>query len=354
MILIVTERLDAHTDFVEQELDKRRLPWQRLHLSDVPARGGGAILLEAGEPGCGWIQIRDRRIELSAIQAVWYRRTEAFDLSDIEDKSYRKFAAAECRHFMRELWFSLAHARWVSPPDAIYCASVKLEQLHRAKRHGFRVPRTLVTNDPAAVVKFIVEIGQPEYVIYKPHTSLIVPIGEQGQMGVAYATPLSRQLIERLPEIRLTPGIFQERLFKRRDLRVTVFGQRAFTVAIESQESAETQDDWRSYSWDGRLPRHVPANLDDQIVQSCIDLTASYGLSYSAIDLVEDRQGRFWFLELNPNGQWAWLQHETQLPMREALVDVLVNKEYSHEGNSVRRDDSQVATAANPRCQSAA
>ncbi|MNZ28723.1 hypothetical protein D3C78_459550 [compost metagenome] len=46
-------------------------------------------------------------------------------------------------------------------------------------------------------------------------------------------------------------------------------------------------------------------------------------LRYGAIDFVCDPQGNLWFLEINPNGQWAWIENLTGYPIAEAIVDEL-------------------------------
>jgi len=48
------------------------------------------------------------------------------------------------------------------------------------------------------------------------------------------------------------------------------------------------------------------------------------GLRFAAIDLVLDQTGEYWFLEANPNGQWAWIESRTGLPISSAIVDELL------------------------------
>jgi glutathione S-transferase len=44
------------------------------------------------------------------------------------------------------------------------------------------------------------------------------------------------------------------------------------------------------------------------------------GLEFATADLVIDHDDRPWFLEINPNGQWGWLQELTGVPLAERLV----------------------------------
>ena len=54
-------------------------------------------------------------------------------------------------------------------------------------------------------------------------------------------------------------------------------------------------------------------------------ITKKYKLVFSAIDLVKTKNDEFYFLELNPNGQWAWIEEQTGYQITEKLVEVLKN-----------------------------
>ena len=69
--------------------------------------------------------------------------------------------------------------------------------------------------------------------------------------------------------------------------------------------------------------RHEAIELPADIVDKCRALTKALDLRYGAIDLIADRDGRYWFLEINPNGQWAWIERRTGLPLASAIVDEL-------------------------------
>jgi hypothetical protein len=44
----------------------------------------------------------------------------------------------------------------------------------------------------------------------------------------------------------------------------------------------------------------------------------AFGLFYGAIDLIRTLDGTYVFLEMNPFGQWAWVQDLCGLPLAEA------------------------------------
>lgn len=46
-------------------------------------------------------------------------------------------------------------------------------------------------------------------------------------------------------------------------------------------------------------------------------------LQFAAIDFVLDVENRYWFLEINPNGQWVWIEHLVELPISKEIVNQL-------------------------------
>jgi glutathione synthase/RimK-type ligase-like ATP-grasp enzyme len=55
----------------------------------------------------------------------------------------------------------------------------------------------------------------------------------------------------------------------------------------------------------------------------CIALIERLGLNNGAIDLILTPDGRHVFLEVNPTGQWQWIDHLTGLPIANAVCDFL-------------------------------
>jgi glutathione synthase/RimK-type ligase-like ATP-grasp enzyme len=322
MLLIATEQFDPHVDFVEPALNERGIAWRRFHLDDFPAHVSAGIEINGNVDGVLNLQ-GSEPIPLWDIHAVWYRRTGRIKFPADLDEGDRLLSEREAKAFIQGLWRLLGSVRWVSNPDAIRQASSKAEQLVRAPKFGFRVPPTCISNDPEYVRAFLDRLGPETEVIYKSHTPIMVDQPE-GKKGVVYTTQLDQNARERLDEIRLTPGIFQAYIPKRLEVRVTVIHDAVFACAIDSQSVAETQIDWRAHRWGdaATCPKHEALALPEQISDACRNLVSSYGLMFGAIDLIVDPAGQYRFLELNPNGQWAWIQQLTGQKIREKLCSV--------------------------------
>jgi glutathione synthase/RimK-type ligase-like ATP-grasp enzyme len=322
MLLILTEKFDPHADFVQVELDERCVPWRRLHLSDFPnlleltvSVQDGVLNLRGADPYSG--VFTDEQI-----RAIWNRRREAPNIPGHYPADVSRFIKGECTAFLESLWVALGELPWIPPTDAIRRASSELEQLRRAQCYGLRTPRTCVTNAPAAVKSFIQDLGD-ERVIYKTLSSNIFRRPD-GTCEVVYSSLVSIADLDRFTAGLDPPGIFQQWIRKRYDYRVTVVGDRVFPCRIRSQELDSTATDVRASPWGEAGPLHEAVDLPTSLSAACADFVHGYGLNFEAIDIVEDEEGEFYFIELNPNGQWAWIQHRTGLPIREALVDLIV------------------------------
>ena len=309
MILLVTNKRDITTDFIVLELQRRALPFVRLNSEDIAA---GSVRFS---PADGWtIGIGDRSVNLGDVSAGYYRRPGTPLPVAAGDGATEDYLATEWAAVLRSIWNAL-DGRWLNSPFAILRAEDKPRQLWEARRLGFDIPETLVSNDFDAAAAFTASGGT----IGKPLRHALIERGETGEvLFTSRVGPLSETDRE---AVTLAPIIYQREIRKTHDIRATVIGDRVFGTAIHSQICDETEVDWRR---GGRVDLdHEVVDLPPEIVERCIALTKYLDLRYGAIDLICDEAGRYWFLEINPNGQWAWIERRTGLPLAAALVDEL-------------------------------
>ena len=99
-------------------------------------------------------------------------------------------------------------------------------------------------------------------------------------------------------------------------MRATFIGPHYFVADIRGDVSLV---DWRDPA---SAVEHVVSDLDDQTVALCRRMLSDLGLVYGAFDFLRTASGELVFLEVNPTGEWAWLEDKLDFPMREAFVDV--------------------------------
>jgi glutathione synthase/RimK-type ligase-like ATP-grasp enzyme len=137
-----------------------------------------------------------------------------------------------------------------------------------------------------------------------------------------YTEVVSKRDVGYAAAIEYSPTIFQAYVPKRLELRITVVGERVFPAEIHSQRTHHTKHDWRRYDLDNTP--HFPHDLPREIQERCISLVKRLELCYGAIDMVLTPDGRYVFLEINPSGQYMWIEAQTGLPISAAIADLLI------------------------------
>jgi ATP-grasp ribosomal peptide maturase len=306
--VIVTQPFDVTADYVVAELHKRGVPVFRCDPGDFPR--SLTLTAELGEGWTGRLHLPNRAVDLEDIGCAWYRRPTMFDFPDALSAAEHRWVTAEARLGFGGVLAALP--RWLNHPCGIARAEYKPLQLRYARTVGLTVPRTLITNDPHEARKFAKEY---DVVVYKPLSS--VGVYEQGQYRIVFANRVNADDIT--DTVSTTTHLFQEWVHKSYEVRVTVVDRDMFAVRIDAHSPAGAVD-WRT-DYDN-LTYSVTA-IPDTIRAKVSKLLELFGLRFAALDFIVTHEGGWVFLEANPNGQWAWLQDSTELPIAAAIADAL-------------------------------
>lgn len=315
-VLLITERSDLAADLLVLRLREIAAPFWRLNCDEFPTR-----LTVAWSPrgdfqvwrnGTSFFRCKD-------VHSAWYRYTPQPQLGSLGlEPDIVTSARDESRAFLDGI-FEGADWRWVNRPSAVLRARNKLLQLQYARRQGFSVPETLVTNDPAAVRSVA---GR-----WHDETGLVAKAVVGGKITVAgqayglFTQTVSPQQLEDDWSVRASPCIFQRRIPRTCDVRVTVAGSAVFATEILFGEPATAPVDWRlaEPSEVSYRPHLLPAAIET----ASRSLVCAFGLVFGALDFILTPDGSYVFLELNPSGQWGWLEAATGQPITSAIVEAL-------------------------------
>jgi glutathione synthase/RimK-type ligase-like ATP-grasp enzyme len=305
MLLIITHKQDYTVDFVVNQLNAAAVSYYRLNCDDLLNAPYHLHFSTAGGLDLG---------QLAQVSAVWFRRVKPPQLPAGTEPHVAEYVAGELLALLHNLYL-LLDCKWVSQPAAIYQAENKLYQLKIAGKLGFTLPDTLVTNERSALLDFYqAHAGE---VIIKPLFNSR-PAQPSGQQQVLFTNRLDPAHLTHLDRYTLTPSIYQRNIAKAYEVRVTIVGTAVFAAAVDSQTSPVTHQDWRR----ARLPFRA-YELPPAVAQRCVALVEELHLRFGAIDLIRSVDGQYYFLEINPNGQWAWLEMECGLPISQALITEL-------------------------------
>lgn len=317
-IFIVGQRPDPHIDAVEAELLHRGA---QVWIFDRLAHGESTLTYAFEREGPrGTLTTAGGRCDLAELDAVWWRvkPTTLTDLGGDAPSPAARFARREWRSALEALPTFSPAARWVNARTADLRARHKPTQLLVAGEAGWTVPRTRITNDPDAALAFFPDADGSR--VYKPLSWHYEPPDR-----LLFTNEVAGRDVEEDPEaLRLAPGIFQALVPKEYEVRATVVGDRVFAVRIDSQSRQDTRLDWRRNQ--GAV-QYTPCTLPEPVEERLRATQRALGLAYGAYDLIVTPDGEHVFLEVNPAGQWLWLEHATGLPISAHLAGLLCGDE---------------------------
>lgn len=317
-ILILTNSLDGiHSDVVINKLKEKGEKVFRLDTDTIS--GGKTKLVFSASSSDFFFTFQNVNdfLHSEQVKSVWYRRPNDFDFK-IKDAQQKDFAEAEMSSVLEGMWVSLDRVYWLNTPEALERARKKILQLQIARKVGFLIPDTLITNFPESAREFM-----------KTKDEVISKALNQGYFEyenksyTTLTTLLNQKHLKQLYLIKTLPTLFQNLIKKAYELRVTIIHHDIYAFKLESQLQKETAIDWRNPKYIHLIP-HTLVTLPSHVRKKCLEIMKFFKLNYGAIDLIVDTQGNYIFLEINPNGQWYWLEHLTKTPLTDRIVKALV------------------------------
>jgi glutathione synthase/RimK-type ligase-like ATP-grasp enzyme len=261
---------------------------------------------------------------------VFFRHIRLARAPHVADLVARRMAESELRSTLEGALLALEPALWMNHPYANRFARSKLMQLSLASRLGFKVPETCITADPRVVREhyrrwngeMVAKLAGGQIVGDTPESQYVI-----------LTTLLTPEDLKDDEALSACPAIYQRRVPKEYELRVTVVGDEIFACRIDSQALEISQVDWRAA---GPSALHqAPHELDEAIAGQCRALLRRLGLEIAGLDFIVTPEGETIFLEINAAGAWAWVEQATGLPIAAAIAQRLALGA-QHEPFSVR------------------
>lgn len=315
-ILIISNKGDVTTDLVVKRLYQLDVPFKRFNTEDFPQNVRCTIKVNNID---NEISISNENWELTSndIKSIWYRRPKLPEFSNVSfSHDEFNFAIRESNSFILNLWAIFKDKHWVNNPFHLYLAERKAFQLKIASESGFNIPNTIITNDFNVALKFIESNNKS--VIAKPisHGSF----GSDDEFAI-YTTDLENtEYILSNESVNHSPFILQEKIKEKFDVRVSIFGTKIFAHKINSTKQSY-EIDWRVLKPDEISYEllDIPPTLQNNINR----FMKTVHLKYGAMDFVVDKNGIWYFIEINPNGQFAWLEIANGDRLIDSLIELL-------------------------------
>lgn len=318
MILLITNKDDLTTDFIVNTLNRKKIKYYRFNTEDFPLKI--ELNIDVKKKIYKLVDLKKGiELDLKEIKSVYFRRPKLSEvLNGFSTKGEKDFMLGEINYSLEGFYKLLSDYFWINPIFPIREAENKIYQLVLARSIGFDIPSTGITNSKDFAENFIGKESK-EYVVKPIKTGFV---NDRKKPKVIFTSLLTDKQIDSFERIKICPILMQERIEKKADIRVTVVGEKVFPALIESQKHKETAVDWRKN--EDIFLEHKRFKLPNIIEMKCIELTKRLNLFFSAIDLVLDKNGNLIFLEINPNGQWAWIEKKLNYNISEEIVDLLI------------------------------
>jgi ATP-GRASP peptide maturase of grasp-with-spasm system len=312
MILIVSESSDQSTSNVIDWLRFYENKYMRINENDV-------IKIQDIDMNCSLnpsisFSINDKTqiINTDQITAYWFRRGffNFFDIHHVafklEDKKIENEIKRNLRSEIARIGdlFQFIIEKKTKIGSSYTATNNKLIHQSIAQSIGIVVPESLICTSKGRLIEFYKK--HPSGIITKPISDTFSIIDHSHYYNL-YTNIITSQDIETFPDC-FHPTLIQQRIEKKCELRVFFLKGKFYTMAIFSQNDDKTRIDFRKYNKEKQNYR-VPFDLPAEIKRKIKRFMRLTDLDCGSIDLLYSTEGKYYFLEVNPVGQFGMVSY---------------------------------------------
>lgn len=321
MIYIISEYDESATDDVIAWCKAMQIEVVRINYEDMPLSDLTIEITSFDANTNIWYKRTSKKIYQNDV--VWYRRGAIKFKYPISNQNFSNY----CIEFFKEEEFLVEDNFYCIPFSIsnyhIDSLNNKLNNLLLAKEFGLNIPSTIVTSRKNDAITFLQKHG---FCISKPLHNGHLNGKIVGDLSIASKGTFTVK-IEALESLDTTfvPMLLQQYIPKQFEIRVFYFVGQFYAMAIFSQNDEMTQIDYRNYNRE-KPNRAVPFQLPEYIEKALRALIAKTELKTCSIDLIYTPNNEYYFLEINPNGQFGWVSDN---------CNFYIEKEIAHKLNEL-------------------
>jgi glutathione synthase/RimK-type ligase-like ATP-grasp enzyme len=310
--LLLTHSHDFYCiDLVADHLRKQGYDSVRMNTDHFPGKYGFTWNF-ANERKGFTLTIGKKTITSEQVAAVWIRKALFPPPDETIDPAYRHVVANENSEIVRSFLTHLGSYPSLDPYDLLDRAESKPLQQNYAIECGITIPPSIIGNSLKEAKAFM-QKGKT-YI-----TKLLRPIGwSMGGDSNFFYTSFIKKSDLAADHFAAHPVLIQEFVPKKYELRVAYVGGEFFAgkLAVE-----EFEVDWRIPGKNGEWSAYkLPAAECKKLHR----MMKMLGLNFGAIDIIRGTDNKYYFLEVNPIGEWGMLEKFTGLPISEAIAKHLI------------------------------
>lgn len=318
MIFCITHSQDFYTiDRFFQHLSSKNIPYFRLNSDQL----NHLQKISINENSFEITDEKGNFIHSDHITGVWHRKAWRISVPEELDQEYEKIFRNEYASLRYNLFTQLEHLPWINPyENERKIDGNKMLQLKIAHQNNLIIPATIFSNDEEKVKAFFEQHCSGK-AIAKLHGVTRKTMNGEDLISTMI---IEQDTLENLSDIIYCPMIFQPYIDKEYELRIMYVDGEFFTGKINNSENADWRVGHEGYFW-------IAYELPDEVKTNLVSMMKEMGLYTGAIDMIRGKDGKYYFLEVNPQGEWGMLEKELGFPIAERIADNLIKRINIHE-----------------------
>lgn len=314
-VLMLTKRFDIESDLLGIQLLKNGIEYIKITEEDIPINLGAEFSI--GSNNKFVLQLGKKKINPKEIRIVLFRY---FDLKFLKRYRgiYQLYFEQQWYQLFNCLQASLKRCLWINDAQRTFDAENRLNQLQAAKSIGLNIPETSITNIPSTGKLFFKKHPKRTLVKVLHHHEIIL-------RDISHRLPtsmVSSNHVASFDGLRYAPVILQERIPNKKEIRITLVKDKVFPVSITTTNDKNKYSDLHKI--EERFLKFESLEIEKSIRKRCVELNKQMGLLVSSIDFVEDKKGQMFFLEVNPIGDWNWLEKHVNSRITDTLSKLIL------------------------------
>lgn len=318
MVLILSSPGDLSTDLVIDWLRYYKHPFYRLNSSDFIEK---TFFYDINN---NVIKINDEVLLMDDINIIWHRKFSFFSNSafnekaqNVINKNYLGILAIEFNTMLRSFWLNIDGKKWLTNPRNIYLN--KLEVLQKAKKVGLKIPNTYLLNRK-------IDLERIEKSLITKSVSEASFLKEPEGVYSMYTKEICSDIVYSIVPDTFFTSLVQETIEKEYELRIFYLEGKFYSMAIFSQFDEQTKVDFRNYNFE-KPNQTIPYKLPKDIEKKLNVLVRQLDLNCCSIDIVKDQKGNYYFLEINPVGQFGMVSNPCNYHLHKIVAEHLIKSD---------------------------
>jgi hypothetical protein len=250
---------------------------------------------------------------IDLIKVVWNRR---WDYSLIEANNYiEQVKLNEFKIFSNYIFKKISNVFWMDKMDSINID--KLTQLDVASKSGLKCLPYILTNNKSDLSLFMFKEGT----LITKSLGTTININKKQKQYTTFTSMIDEKGIERIPNI-FSLSFFQKFIDKIDDIKIICIGEKLFPIAIESQNNFKTKIDFRKYDWNNPN-RNFSHKIPDDLSEKILNFMKMIDLKFGIIDFIYGKDFCYYFLEVNPIGQFSYISGFSGANIEQEIAEYL-------------------------------